>query len=126
MTKERRLAIQMWDEVRAHIRDAKRIALLSPEFIRKLKHRFVREHELNWAQDSWFCQYVRYRDATHGTGCQRCPLSDGSRNAINGYDSGCNHNAYYKALYGKTIKIRLKACDEIIATLKGVSNDKRT
>jgi len=119
MTKERRLAIQMWEEISAHMKNAKRIDLLSPDYICKLIRGFVREHQLDWLCDSWFCQYARYRDGIHGIGCQRCPISDRRRDTMDGYTSGCSHNVYYKVLYGKTLKIRREACDEIVRVLKG-------
>lgn len=119
MTKERRLAMQMWEEIRAHIRDVKRPKDVDAQFIRELKDRFMQEHELNWPHGCWFCKYVRYYDKTHGEGCQRCPLSDGYSSTILGETSGCADNAFHRVLHARMRKTKLKACDEIIATLKG-------
>ena len=120
MTKERRLAIQMWEEIREAIRTAKRPRDVNTEFIRRIKRHFTTEYELYWKYGCWFCQYVRYKDVhVHGEGCQRCPLSDGSAEAILGHRSGCWHNAYNRVVYARLRKTKLKACDEIIATLKG-------
>ncbi len=124
MTKERRLAIQMWEEIRVHIRDAGRLTDIA-HAISRLKYWFMTEHNLHWFHGCWFCQYVRYTDKIHGEGCQRCPLSDGSSDAIQGYVTGCRNNAYDKVLHARMRKTKLEACDEIIATLKGETYGKR-
>ena len=125
MTKERRLAIQMWEEIKEAIRIVKRPSDVYATFISHIKLNFMIEHKLDWQHGCWFCQYVRYHDEIHGEGCQRCPLSDGSADAINGYASGCNDNAYDTVLCARMRKTKLKACDEIIATLKGEIYGKR-
>lgn len=119
MTKERRLAIQMWEEIRAHIRDVSRPSLVNELFIQRIKTRFVIEHNLYWKHECWFCQYVRYRDYVHGEGCQRCPLSNGYSSTIVGETNGCANNAYYRVLHARMRKTKLKACDEIIRILNG-------
>ena len=119
MTRERKLAIQMWEDIRAHIRDVPRIKDVNVLFVEELKHQFCIEHELHWAHGCWFCTYVRYLDDIHGEGCQRCPLSDGSSGAISGDTTGCGHNAFNRVLGAKQRKAKLKACDEIIRILNG-------
>lgn len=119
MTRERRLAIQMWEEIRAHIRDMPRPKDADDIFISKLEYRFCRDHELYWTHSCWFCEYVRYHDDSHGEGCQRCPLSDGHKGAIIGYETGCHDNAYSRVLKARQRKTKLKACDEIIRILNG-------
>lgn len=119
MTKERKLAIQMWEEIKAHIRDVKRPSDVDASFIWRIKLNFMTEHNLDWMHGCWFCQYVRYHDEVHGEGCQRCPLSNGSADAINGYDSGCSDNVFATVLDARMRKTKLKACDEIIRILKG-------
>ena len=121
MTRERRLAIQMWEEIKYAIIKAKRIKDINHEFVSQFKYAFCSAHEVSWMWGCWFCQYVRYRDDLHGEGCQRCPLSDGHRGAIVGYDSGCCKNAYYRVLHARYRKTRLEACDEIILALNGRS-----
>lgn len=108
MTKERRLAIQMWDMLRAHIRDAERLTGMA-NTIARLKYRFMVDHNLHWRHGCWFCQYVRYYDKVHGSGCQRCPLSDGSSKAIKGDASGCANGAYYRVLYARTREAKTKS-----------------
>lgn len=119
MTKERRLAIQMWEEIKEAIRETKRIKFIDSMFIASAKETFAKEHNINWAHDCWFCTYVRYHDILHGEGCQRCPLSDGSKGAIIGETTGCGRNAFNRVLGAKQRKTKLKACDEIIRILNG-------
>lgn len=119
MTKERRLAIQMWYEIRARIRDVKRPSNMDGLAVAQIKHKFAVDHHLQWEYGCYFCEYVRYHDEIHGEGCQRCPLSDGSADAINGYKSGCCKNAYHRVVDGQMRKTKLEACDEIISALKG-------
>ena len=119
MTRERRLAIQMWEEIKAHIRDAKRPSDIDAGWIMLFKHAFCADRNISWFHNCWFCKYVRYHDEVHGEGCQRCPLSDGHKDAILGFDSGCCKNAYSRVLNAKQRKTKLKACDEIIRILNG-------
>jgi len=117
MTKERRLAIMMWEEIRVQIRYTTR--LKDTRRIADWKRQFCMEHELHWMYGCWLCQYVRYHDELHGEGCQRCPLSDGHEEAIIGTESGCYKNAYNRVIHARTRKAKLKACDEIIRILNG-------
>lgn len=119
MTRERRLAIRMWEEIKKAVIDAKRPSDIDPVFISELKYKFCIIHHLNWLHGCWFCKYVRYRDDKHGEGCQRCPLSDGHKEAILGYHSGCWYNAFNKVCNARQRKTKLKACDEIIRILNG-------
>ena len=125
MTKERRLAIQMWEEIKEVIRTVKRPSAIDELSVANIKYVFIAKHHVQWPHGCWFCQYVRYRDEIHGEGCQRCPLSDGHADAILGYKSGCCRNAYSRVVKARLRKTKLKACDEIIATLKGEIYGKR-
>lgn len=119
MTRERRLAIQMWKEIRAYIQNIPRLKDVDMWCVLDWKRTFCIEHELNWMYGCWLCQYVRYHDKEHGEGCQRCPLSDGHKGAIMGYNTGCCENAYDRVLHARQRKTKLKACDEIIRILNG-------
>lgn len=119
MTRERRLAIQMWEEIKKAVIDAERPSDIDVTFIAELKYKFCTIYRLNWSHGCWFCKYVRYHDEIHGEGCQRCPLSDGHKGAILGIDSGCCENAYSRVLNARQRKTKLKACDEIIRILNG-------
>ena len=119
MTRERKLAIQMWKEIKKTIIDTKRLSDIDGLAIARLKCKFCIRHQLNWLHDCWLCQYVRYKDKIHGEGCQRCPLSDGSADAILGTETGCIHNAFEKVIHARKRETKIKACDEIIRILNG-------
>ena len=60
MTKERRLAIQMWQEI---VNKCK----AGEDFnVAQFKDDFCKEHHLNWTSNCYFCQYCR--------SCSECPL----------------------------------------------------
>lgn len=60
MTKERRLAIQMWQEIVDKCKAGDDFRITS------YKYNFCREHKLNWTNSCYLCQYCRH--------CSRCPL----------------------------------------------------
>lgn len=98
MTKERKLAIQMWQNIRRYI---KRGGLRRCNSVRDCKYDFCEEKKLHWENDCWFCNYIGH--------CEHCPLKSCS--------SG---STYATAAWGiEDIVQRLEACDEIIAALKG-------
>lgn len=96
MTRERRLAIQMWEEIATEWEKGS-IASLGT-----LQARFCRMNDLNWNCDCWFCQYVR-KDFRSGlpsrhhidsrtNGCQECPIYRDSPDA-RGDMCGCSRKA---------------------------------
>ena len=119
MTRERKLAIQMWEEIKKAVIDAKRPTDIDVFAVTRIKDAFEKQHNLHWQHGCWLCQYVRYHDELHGEGCQRCPLSDGSANAVLGLHPGCGNNAFNCVLNARQRKTKLKACDEIIRILYG-------
>lgn len=119
MTRERRLAIQMWEEIKYAIIKAERVKDIDGSAVRRMKSIFCFNHNLRWFENCWLCHYVRYHDELHGEGCQRCPLSDGHKEAIIGVESGCYKNAYNRVIHAQTRNAKLKACDEIIRILNG-------
>ena len=60
MTKERRLAIQMWEEI------VKKCQSGEDFNVARFKNDFCKEHSLSWANRCYFCQYCRC--------CSNCPL----------------------------------------------------
>jgi hypothetical protein len=64
MTKERKLAIEMWTNIRGML-SASDGRL--PEDLVSYKDMFCREHSLKWENSCWFCQYIDY--------CNKCPLT---------------------------------------------------
>lgn len=95
MTKERRLAIAMWEQIKQELANDPEVNVVM------LKDRFCVLHELHWSFDCWFCQYT--------PNCDVCPLN------------GCKE---YHISYNKRnpLKRRLSACDNIINALKGKHN----
>ena len=98
MTRERRLAIEMWERIAEHIGD--------PDFgIYKFKRRFCVEHNVCWESNCWFCQYVRknhrhnlssrVRIGLRTNGCQNCPIY--KYNKCEKDECGCTINR--KTLY---------------------------
>lgn len=109
MTKERKLAIEMWESVKAYIVDAdKKGTLYDVEIhdaVVMLKGDFCEKHGLQWAADCWFCQYV--------SDCEQCPLGMGAH-----VDEDCAD--YYIVINDfTTTEQKIKACDNIINALKG-------
>lgn len=99
MTKERRLAIQMWEEI---VEALKCETPEHPVFECKMKTDFCRKHGLDWYADCWFCHYI--------DNCIRCPISEG----------GCNGKSPFRTLINSTSRLeRVKAARHIIAALKG-------
>ena len=105
MTRERKLAIQMWEEIKEQIPEwpVDKIAV----FLRGSKIKFQCENGVEWSIGCWFCQYTR-------EDCSRCPLKS------------CDYKdpttAWARIVDEcSSLETRLEACDEIIAALKGES-----
>lgn len=94
MTKERRLAIQMWEQIKAELARDPKVNIVG------LKINFCSEHGLVWFCNCWLCQYIPH--------CEDCPLS-GCLNYVRAVDER------------KPLEIRLNACSAIINALKGKS-----
>lgn len=62
MTKQRRLAIQMWQEIVDKCRAGYNFS------VAVFKMEFCRKHNLDWVNNCYFCQYCR--------ACSKCPLDD--------------------------------------------------
>ena len=98
MTKERKLAIQMWQEIKNEIAN-------NPNFsnrdIVNYKNEFCAKHNLFWGDGCWFCQYI--------PNCWQCPLRT------------CSYSSVFHITCTSWInkEIRLEACDIIIAALEG-------
>lgn len=129
MTKERRLAIKMWQEI---------VDMLEKENIDVdyQKNNFCKKYHVLWSHGCWFCQYVRkeYRSRLKSrrdidfdiNGCENCPLYKEfqSRNAIPEEDfCGCSTN--YETLYSQVVKRfrsrteKLNSAKKILELLKG-------
>lgn len=106
MTKERKLAIKMWEGVKEHLPqwyEEDRWDIV--DNLRGFKADFCFKNNLHWNCYCWFCQY--FRDV-----CDRCPLKS------------CDYTepttAWARIVDEDTsLEIKLQAVDEIIAALKG-------
>lgn len=106
MTKERKLAIKMWQDIKRLMPEWVK---LDPDdivsFLRCYKDKFCTSNKVHWLYDCWLCQYFR-------DNCEKCPL----------------HSCYYAAPWtawarivscSTNLKTKLAACDEIILALGG-------
>jgi len=98
MTKERKLAIQMWINIRDILSASDG---QSPERISCYKKMFCEDHGLHWECNCWFCQYIQC--------CDRCPLH------------GCHHASDYYIVMKVWLNTdaRVEACNNIIKALGG-------
>lgn len=60
MTRERKLAIQMWQEIVDKCKAGDNFCVVT------FKMKFCIKHKLNWLSDCYFCQYCK--------SCSKCPL----------------------------------------------------
>lgn len=93
MTKQRRLAIQMWEEIVKKLKKGDKLFNLVI-----FKMLFCKKHNLDWVNDCYFCQYCR--------SCTRCPIYD------------CMP-VYTKASHDKDVE----SAEIILNALRGGTND---
>jgi hypothetical protein len=128
MTKERRLAIQMWEQIVTGIKNG---TLRVGPAIDRFKTRFCDEHKLDWKIDCWFCQYIRkdFRSNLPSrknvkvwtNGCRECPLYKylEAQQTLGYNECGCqaaiNTSLYARVLY----QLDVEAAELIVKALKG-------
>lgn len=126
MTKERRLAIEMWEAMREKVRKGEipdSLAML------KAKLNWLREHDIDWYCECWFCNYFRKdiedeealdeealdEDGEITSMTPKCPLNHHHPFRCDGrceqYAIACNPKY--------PMEQRLVAIDNIIKALKG-------
>ncbi len=132
MTKERKLAIQMWEKIREGVeKDSWEVNHLYA--LACFKSEFLAKHRLSWINHCWFCHYLR-------ADCKKCPLRK-KRSEIF-HDSSASYyvcldfiivsnqvmNSKFKFLDDKATSfkkdVRIKACNNIIHALKGEKQEK--
>lgn len=98
VTKERKLAVKMWQGIRKKIYNN---SYISDTELLLYKKNFCARHSLNWINSCWFCQYMPT--------CELCPLRE------------CRSFSVYKTALksSEPKKERIRACNTIIAALKG-------
>lgn len=85
MTKERRLAIDLWLWIRDRYADWNDYFWGSGDtdgFLDEMKYRFFDENNIElpkWRAMCWLCQYTQDQDVTYPFDCTRCPLKSCSR-----------------------------------------------
>lgn len=99
MTKERKLAIEMWTQIRNSIVSSQQY--MDVEDIRDYKRLFCKDHDLKWELSCWFCQYIR--------DCIKCPLGN------------CGFSSDYIHVVNSHLNkyVRIAACNNIIRALGG-------
>lgn len=122
MTKERRIAIQMWEYIRNQIaldlfstRDCMMLHEIKRMYLRKACPELLEK----WLAGCWFCQYFQQEFDSNADNSPslsyKCPLNDNQDDLCKGhcilYSTVVNMNS--------TRASRLEACDKIIEALKG-------
>lgn len=98
MTKERKLAIEMWKDIRDMLSAFDRMTMTS---ILEYKETFCKDHGLHWMNNCWFCQYI--------FACSKCPLKS------------CSTASDYYILKQDDVEkdVRVAVCNNIIKALGG-------
>lgn len=132
MTKERRLAIEMWEQIVEALEQGRRDTKYARPIASVIKEEFCEEHKLEWKCNCWFCQYLRhdYRNMSSRcgikdswNGCQRCLLYR-EHEDIMGYDEcGCTEGkeTLWKQVYEDN---NVFAAKRILELLKGKEETK--
>lgn len=127
MTKERRIAIEMWEFI---------IEYLHEDNVHDLKESFAERHpEVTWQNNCWFCEYCR-RDRRsfhpgrqdidrHANNCECCPLYQyeiaHGNYPIDEDACGCDQSSWhYYPLFAKVQSLKDKeAAEKILRLLRG-------
>jgi hypothetical protein len=130
MTKERRLAIEMWEQIVEALEQGKHDKRHARPIASVIKDGFCEEHDLKWKCECWFCQYMRHdyrdipsrRNISEGwEGCQHCPLYIEHEDIL-GYDE-CGCTADKETLWNQVWKDgNVHAAKRILELLKGGTN----
>ena len=84
MTKERKIAIEMWEYIRDnydYYREYRDVHENDEDYdgedaIHNLKVEFLKGKGVNWAMNCWFCEYIGHR--RHHIGIGRCQIGRAS------------------------------------------------
>lgn len=128
MTKERRLAIEMWEKIVGEL-EKKNEAESTCYIICDTKRDFCLSNNLHWENDCWFCQYVRHdyrpmKSRKHipqtYNGCQRCPLYKEEADTHGNDDCGCDCGQRNNTLWKRVVlDDDTSAAKRILELLKG-------
>ena len=122
MTKERKLAIDMWLWIREHYKDWDEHFWGSGDegdCVEEMKYTFFYEEypeqELpKWRALCWFCQYTQNPDATYPFDCTKCPLKSCSKKDSAFYVLNCHK---YKEDIHVTEEVFRNCCSTILYAL---------
>ena len=109
MTKERRIAIDMWEWVRDNwdmylrFKDGAECAT-SEDALLLMKDTYLADKDVNWVSNCWFCTYLKLMP---GPGCRLCPLQS------------CSTGPYHTLANNPTYEEYVDACGQIIEALGG-------
>ena len=112
MTKERRIAIDMWEWVRDNwdmylrFKDNEEECPNEEDALLLMKDIYLADKGVNWASNCWFCEYIRLRPGNK-RGCFLCPLQS------------CGSGPYHILATNPTYEEYVDACDQIIEALGG-------
>lgn len=113
MTKERRIAINMWKWIRVnwdmYLRFKDEVECATGEdALLLMKDTYLADKGVNWVSDCWFCTYLRPRpEPSCRRGCFLCPLQS------------CSSGPYHTLVNNPTYEEYVDACDQIIEALGG-------
>ena len=108
MTRERKFAIQMWQGIKHALETKSGSSFDVTEF----KKAFLKDNNLNWKHNCWFCQYIPT--------CSQCPLQRCTTLLLD-----------RSSIYGQVVanslptEKRVEACNRIVSILKGGKNGQR-
>ena len=109
MTKERRIAINMWEWIRANwdiylgLKDSEECHN-EEDALLLMKDMYLADKGVDWVSNCWFCTYLRLRSKL---GCRLCPLQS------------CSSGPYHTLANNPTYDEYVDACDQIIEALGG-------
>ena len=126
MTKERKLAIQMWEEIVEALEQGKRDTKYARPIVSVIKQAFCEKHNLKWENNCWFCQYIRhdYRPmdtrkhiSRYWNGCQHCPLYHEHEDIMRNDECGCTEfkNTLWRQVWGEN---NVEAAKRILELLR--------
>ena len=114
MTKDRRIAIDMWRWIRANwdmylrFKDNEVECPYEEDALLLMKDIYLADKGVNWVSDCWFCTYLRPRpEPSCRRGCFLCPLQS------------CSSGPYHTLVNNPTYEEYVDACDQIIEALGG-------
>ena len=111
MTKERRIAIDMWKWIRVNwdmyldFKDREECPN-EEDALLLMKDTYLADKGVDWLSNCWFCEYIRLKPR-YRRGCSLCPLQS------------CSTGPYHTLANNPTYEEYVDACGQIIEALGG-------